>query len=58
MMGDIMGWMKRLEALGEMENDAAEIAKLHAATLSARMKLDATVQERVRRQASRISSPS
>ena len=52
-MGDIVGWMKRLEAIGEMEDDPAEIARLHAATLSARMKLDAAVQERVQKQIER-----
>ena len=51
--GDTMAWIKRLEAIGEMEDSPAEIAKLHTATLSARMKLDAATQERVRRQIER-----
>ena len=53
LLGDLMAWMKRMEAIGEMEDDPAEIASLHTATLASRMKLDADLQARVRRQIER-----
>ena len=53
LVSNLFMWMKRMEVIGEMEDDAAEVARLHTATLSARMKLDAPTQERVRLQIER-----
>ena len=50
---EMMRWLKRMEVIGEMEDTPTEIARLHTATLSARMKLDAPTQERVRLQIER-----
>ena len=52
-MQQMMAWMKRMDAIGEMEDDPAEIARLHTATLGARMKLDAATQARVQQQIER-----
>lgn len=52
-MQRMMGWLKRMEAIGEMEDDAPEIARLHTATLGSRLKLDAATQARVQSQIER-----
>ncbi len=50
---EMMSWLKRMEVIGEMEDTPAEIARLHTATLSTRLKLDAATAERVRQQIER-----
>ena len=52
-MQQMMTWLKRMDAIGEMEDDPAEVARLHTATLSTRMKLDASTQARVQQQMER-----
>ena len=52
-MQRMMTWLKRMDAIGEMEDDAPEIAQLHTATLGSRMKLDAPTQARVQQQIER-----
>lgn len=46
-------WMKPMEAIGEMEEDPEEIARLHTATLASRTTLDAATQTRVKQQIER-----
>jgi hypothetical protein len=50
MMNAMMGWMNRLEAVGELEANPAEIAKFHAATLQTRLGLDGETRSRVEQQ--------
>lgn len=50
---NLTGLMKRMEAIGEMEDMPDEIARLHTATLCARMKLDDAMQVRVRQEIER-----
>ena len=49
----LQAWIKRMEAIGEMEDDPAEVARLHTATLSTRLSLDAPTQAQVRQQIER-----
>ena len=48
-----MEGLDRLAVIGEMEDSPDEIARLHAATVSARLKLDAATADRVRQQIER-----
>jgi hypothetical protein len=50
MMNSMMGWMNRLEAIGELEANPAEIARFHAATLKARLSLEGEVGTKVEQQ--------
>jgi hypothetical protein len=52
-IGEMMGWLNRLEAVGELEGNASEIARFHAATLQARLQLDLPTTEKVRQQVER-----
>ncbi|HEX5176050.1 MAG TPA: hypothetical protein VFV83_03420 [Chthoniobacteraceae bacterium] len=50
MMNSMMGWMNRLEAIGELETNPAEIARFHAVTLEARLGLGGEVRAKVEQQ--------
>lgn len=45
--------LERLAVIGELEDTPDEIARLHAATVSGRLKLDAATSDRVRQQIER-----
>lgn len=49
-METMMSWINRLAAVGELEANASEIARFHAATLQARLQLDGATTEKVRQQ--------
>lgn len=49
----LTAWIKRMDAIGEMEDDPAEVARLHTATLSMRLKLDTPTQARVQQEIER-----
>jgi hypothetical protein len=49
-MNSMMGWINRLEAVGELEANPADIARFHAATLQARLGLDSDIRARVEAQ--------
>jgi hypothetical protein len=49
-MGTMMGWLNRVAAVGELEANASEIARFHAATLQTRLQLDGETTEKVRQQ--------
>ena len=50
---ETMEGLARLAVIGEMEDSPDEVARLHAATVSGRLKLDAATADRVRQQIER-----
>jgi hypothetical protein len=49
-MQSMMSWTASIEMIGEMEDDPREIARLHATTISERLKLDAAIVASIEKQ--------
>ena len=52
-MQSMMSWTATIETIGEMEDDPREIARLHATTIAARLKLDAATAAMIEKEIAR-----
>jgi hypothetical protein len=53
MMEEVMPWLEKVDMIGGMEDDPQEIARLHAATIAERLKLDTATAARMKDQITR-----